>query len=125
MAFPVAESLIDRAEAELGRVLPPAYRERLLRDNGGDITASSELGEDEWQLHPVWDDSDRKRAGRTASHIVRETNAARAWDVFPDGAIAIADNGTGDRLIVLAGLDEVRWLDHETGEVYLAAVEWD
>lgn len=125
MAFSVEESRIGRAEAALGRDLPPEYRVRLLRDNGGEVEASSELGDDDWQLYPVWDDSDRKRAGRTANHVVRETSEAREWNGFPDDAIAIASNGTGDRLVVLADADEVHWWDHETGQTYVASVDWD
>jgi hypothetical protein len=124
MAFPVDEARIVVAEEALGRSLPEALRTRLLRDNGVDIEAAGELGDDEWQLHPVWDDSDRKRAGRTANHIVRETEEARTWAGFPDGAVAVADNGTGDKLVVLSGDDRVRWWDHESGATHEVVVGW-
>lgn len=125
MGFPVEEGRIADAEGELGRRLPSVLRERLLRNNGGDVEASKGVDDDGWQLHPVWDDSDRKRAGRTANHIVLETAEAREWQGFPEGAIAIASNGTGDRLVVLASTDEVFWWDHETGEAQAAEVDWD
>ena len=54
-----------------------------------------------WQLHPVFDDSDRKRMGRTANHLVRETAVARGWSGFPAEAIAIGANGSGDRLVLM------------------------
>ena len=59
---------------------------------------------------------------RRAGHIVRETNEARTWPQFPADAIAIAGNGTGDRLIVRNGA--VAWWDHETGETYAVRLRW-
>lgn len=123
--IPVDEERITAAETELGRRLPPPLRARLGRENGGEVEANCELGDDDWQLYPVWDNSDRKRARRTANHVVRETAGARAWEGFPQGAIAIASNGTGDRLVVLRDTDVVAWWDHETGGTHAAAVEWD
>src|SRR3954454_21988153 len=76
MPFPVEEARIEVAERELGRRLPPELRQRLMRDNGGEVTAmpvredQQEDFDPHWDLHPVWDDSDRRRASRTASHIV-------------------------------------------------------
>lgn len=111
MAFPVESRHIDAAEQELGRKLPEALRARLLRNNGGELE-----GEDEdWQLHPVWDPSDRKRMARTANHVVRETKYARQEaSGFPPDAIAIAENGCGDLLVLRPGRDELERWDHET-----------
>jgi len=54
--------------------------------------------------------------------VVHETEEARAWPGFPEGAVAIASNGSGDQLVLLAapggGLDEAPWRwDHETREL--------
>jgi cell wall assembly regulator SMI1 len=131
VAFPADEERVARAERELGRRLPMQLRERLMRDNGGEITAVP-IREDEradfepdWELHPVWDDSDRRRAKRSASHIVREATEARAWPDFPDGAIPFASNGTGDRLVVLPDSDDFLYWNHEDGSRVPVRVSWD
>ena len=49
MAFPVDEERIEAAERALGRTLPPRLRERLRRDNGGDLLLLL-AGEDEPRL---------------------------------------------------------------------------
>jgi hypothetical protein len=102
-----------------------------MRDNGGEITAMPIREEHPadfdpyWDLHPVWDDSDRRRAVRTVSHIVRETAEARAWPDFPDGAIPVASNGTADRLIVLSDSNEILYWNHEDGSTLPVRVWWE
>ncbi len=120
MAFPVEVALIHEAERQLGRKLPMDLRVRLHRDNGGDVRAA----EDDWRLFPVFDPTDRRRMTRTANHIVRETQTARASGWFPEGAIAIAENGGGDYLIIRSGSEEVEFWDHETGETEPVEVHW-
>ena len=120
MPFPAEEERIEAAEAELGRRLPPPVRERLRRDNGGEVS----VGGEPWQLHPVFDDADRRRAARTASHVVHETAEARGWDGFPPDAVAIASDGTGDRLIVAAGSDDVARWSHEDAATEPVDVDW-
>ena len=93
----MSASAIEAAEQELGRVLPTPMKERLLRDNGGEVSAAGDV----WQLHPVWDGSNRRAMRKTANNVVTETVAARAWARFPPGAVAIASNGTGDLLVLL------------------------
>ncbi len=94
MAFPVSEERIAAAEQQLGTRLLAEHRARLLRDNGGGVVCE----EDEWQLHPVWDDTNRRTIARTTSHVVHETLEARRWDSFPRDAIAIASDGGGNHL---------------------------
>ena len=109
MPFPVDPDRIDTAERSLAFRFPPAWRRALQQRNGGEFVLNGE----DWCIHPVWDDSDRKRAGRTANHVARETEQARKWHGFPVAAIALANNGHGDLLIVLPGSSSVcRW-DHE------------
>ena len=110
MGLPTQQKYIDNAEASLGLSLPSWLKTRLLRENGGEI----EAGDDIWQLFSVLDTSDRKTASRSATNIVSETKSARAWTGFPTNAIAIADNGTGDLLILLT--DNIGQLG---SEVYL------
>ena len=131
MPFPVSAERVLLAESELGRSMPQELRERLMRENGGEVTAVP-IREDEqadfdpyWELHPVWDDSDRKRAGRSANHIVSESKEARAWPHFPEGAVPVASNGTGDRLILLPASDEIVFWTHEGGATVKVHVYWD
>ena len=120
MPFPAAEPHIDEAERALGRKFPVELRARLLRENGGEIVAV----DDDWLIHPVWDPSDRKTMGRTAGHIVRETEVARSWASFPPEGIPLAANGSGDQIILLSDGDQVLVWDHETGECLPSSVDW-
>src|ERR1700744_6319893 len=109
MSFPVEEQFILAAEQVLGRLLPASLRKRLRVANGGDV----EVGGDTWTLFPVWDPTDRRRMVRTANHIIRETEQARGWRSFPQRAIAVGANGSGDLLILPEGSDEIVLWDHE------------
>jgi len=120
MAFPVDEIHIVTAENELGRTLPQGLRSRLRRSNGGEVQTAT----DDWRLYPIFDPSDRKRAARSANHIVRETEGWRCSRGFPAGAIAIADDGAGNALILRAGMDEIERWDHETSELDPVVVDW-
>jgi hypothetical protein len=115
-----------RPRTQLGRRLPDTLRARLRRDDGGEIEVAGYPGDNAiWFLHPVWDPGDRKRISRTANHVVRETREARETiGDLPAGAIVIADNGTGDLLLVLGEGDDVVWWDHETGDVEPVSVNW-
>ena len=123
--FPVDPERVAEAEAALGRPLPPRHRARLLRDNGGEVEVEAHPAVERiWNLHPVRDDSDRRRLTRTVADIVRETEAAREWPNFPTGAISVAENGTGDR-IMLDARGEYGWWDHETGATGPVIVRWE
>lgn len=131
MPFPVSVERVKIAEQEIGRPLPQELRERLMRENGGEVTAVP-IREDEqedfdpyWDLHPVWDDSDRKRASRSANNIAREAKEATGWAHFPEGAVPVASNGTGDRLILLPDTDEIVAWEHEGGATVRVQVHWD
>jgi SMI1-KNR4 cell-wall len=124
MPFDLAESFLVSAEQILGRVLPHSYKTAMRRSNGGSITALS----DEWQQYPIADSSSRKRLARTTGHIVAETASLRRWSNFPQEALAIAGNGTGDQLIFLAAkasydVTVYHWA-HETGVVTKVASDF-
>lgn len=125
MAFPVEESKIIVAEALLGLRFPEEHRARLLRDNGGEVEVSvdGERLDSPLLLFPVWDDSDRKRQGRTANHVVMES--ARASDAagFPEAAVAIA-GVDGDYLVILRDGPGLFFWSHETGQLLPAVVDW-
>lgn len=113
-----AEQSLADAEAALGRRLPGWLRDHLAQFNGGELEALDYPSDDRlWTLIPVWDPSTKETARRTASHMLSETPQARTWPGFPTGAVCIADNGTGDKLILLGDSDEAHWWDHETGNV--------
>jgi hypothetical protein len=120
MPFPIETALIHEAERQLGRGLPMDLRVRLHRDNGGEVRAAGDV----WRLFPVFDPGDRRRITRTANHIVRETRSARGRAGFPEDAVAIAEDGGGDYLILRAGSEEVEFWDHETGESKPVDVDW-
>lgn len=120
MPFPVSEERVEVAEQQLGRRLLPEHRARLLRSNGGEVHCDGDV----WQLHPVWDDTDRRTIARTTSHLVHETEEARTWTAFPKDAIAVASDGSGDLLVVRAGSERAELWDHETGECSPVEVYW-
>jgi hypothetical protein len=123
MPFPVDDSRIAAAEEALGRRLPDGLRERPWQENGGEIEAAGIV----WYLHPVRDDTDRRRLRRTAtSNIVHETEEAREAfkELFPDGAVVVANDGGGDYLVLLPGEDEPRWWEPRTGNLERAPTDW-
>ena len=97
-----------------------------MRENGGEVRTPP----DAWILYPFFDTSTRKRLQRTFNDIIRETEAARQWDTFPQNAVAIGANGCGDHLIYVtaAGSSQlgnaVYWWDHETSEIYQVAADF-
>ena len=127
MPFPIDEKYILQTEQKLGTKFPASFREKMMRDNGGEIEAF----EDTWELHPFFDTSDKKRLKRTCNDIVRETASAKEWDNFPTGAVAIGANGCGDQLVFLPSdnpailQDAVFWWDHETGDVERIADDFE
>ena len=115
MPFDLAESYVLAAESQLGARLPAAYRNAMLRSNGGEVLVDG----DAWLQYPIADSSDRKRLSRTANHILKETQACREWQRFPGNVVAIAGNGAGDQLVfVKQGTEfgaEVYLWSHELG----------
>jgi hypothetical protein len=127
MPFPTALEFILEAEQQLAVRFPESFRTHLLQLNGGEV----EVADDSWQIHPVFDKSDRKRMARSANHVVHETSRARSWAGFPSLAVTIATNGAGDRLVLLPSTDEpqrlggavYRW-NHETHQLTLVASDF-
>ena len=127
MPFPVATARVDATERALGRHLPAAYRASMIRANGGAVLALEET----WWLYPIFDDSDARRLKRTCNDVVRETGEARTWPGFPEAALAIANNGSGDLLVLLPNDptadfgDKVYRFDHETRALQPVADSFD
>ncbi len=84
-------------ERKLQCRLPEAYAAAMHNHNGGELPTDTDL----WELYPVpgWPE---QRVGHNAyGDVVSETSARRGRSLFPDGAVAIADNGLGDQLCFL------------------------
>ena len=118
--MPVDVTTVRATEERLGVALPEDFVARMLRANGGDVVIEEEV----WSLHPLLDGGN----ATTDYDIVRGTADARKWDVFPAGAIAIADNGLGDALVFLPDPEReghlqsaVYMWSHETGELDVVA----
>ena len=127
MPFPVAEQFIAATERKFGVSFPPGFRARMSSQNGGVLSTD----EDDWQLYPFFDTSDRKHLSRTCNDIVRETITAREWRDFPPEGIAIADNGSGDYLVFLPlpgstmlQANPFIWL-HESGELVATNISFE
>lgn len=125
MTLPTTKFYIDRAANELQVVFPPDYRRFLLERNGGEILpvfAEDDEDYDIFFFFPVFDDSDRHHATKTANHLVANHKSATEWVDFPETALAIGEeDGTGNYFILLdtgTGLtDTIYHWDHESGEV--------
>lgn len=125
MPFNLSEEQLAQTEIELGAKLPHEYREAMKLDNGGE--ASTE--EDDWELYPIKDASDRKRLARTCNHIISETESCKGFGNFPENAVAIASNGLGDQMVFIKESDQFQnivflWL-HETGELHELAATFN
>lgn len=127
VAFDIQEEQVAVAEEALRRRLPPIYRAIMMANNGG----SAYDNQDQWDIHPIRDASDRKRLSRSCNDILLETQAALQWERFPVDALAIGGNGFGDVMILLpsesdpAGYgDRIFAFWHETGDVKLLAEDF-
>lgn len=98
----------------MGRTFPDALRQRLMKDNGGEI---DDADEGYWFLYPVYDDSDRRRLGRSANHVVKETETWRSQaDGFPQDAVVVAEDQEGNAIVLLPGDDSFYVWGHELRE---------
>lgn len=117
MAFATSEEVILENELELGCTFPLSFKNKMLKENGGEI----EFEDEGWQIFPFYDKTDRKTRSRTCNSIIKETASASEWRGFPKEAIAIAGNGSGDFLVFLKKekqiSNEVYIWSHETTEL--------
>ena len=120
MPFPLHEKYIFETEQELGILFPYNFKAKMIQENGGELMTE----DDDWQVIPFFDKSDKKRISRTCNHILLETKQAKYWGNFPINGITIASNGCGDFLLLLPTKlndkklsDEIYIWFHETGEI--------
>jgi SMI1/KNR4 family protein SUKH-1 len=106
---------IESVEARLARKLPSAFRDFLLRSNGGEI----ELLELPWEVTPV-------------EEIIPITDEARKWPSFPPGGVSVGDDGCGNHLVFLPSAQDtdsfapslyVWW--HEGGELEMVGADFN
>ena len=87
MPFPVGEDRIEEAEAQLGRTLPAALRDRLMRDNGGEIEVDAGLALAVSERNPVavrlYEHLGFQRVGRTPTGLLTMLWSARRSDGPP------------------------------------------
>lgn len=125
MPFDLSEEQLVLTELELGATLPHEYREAMKLDNGGEAATA----DDDWELYPIKDTSDRKRISRTCHHILYETSSCKGVGNFPENAITIAGNGLGDQMVFIKEsgrfLDTVYLWLHETGELQQLAASFN
>jgi len=122
MAFPVDEKYISKAENELGVIFPESFRNKMMKLNGGGVEVLS----DYFELHPFYDESEKKRIKRTSNSIVHETKVSHTHYGLPENLVVIGNNGGGDVLVYKKESDGsikdmVYWFNHETEELVLAA----
>lgn len=124
MPFPTEMKFVRRTEARLGVLLPLSYVNAMCRQNGGELF----IAEEDWQLHPIFDDSDRTRLKRTCNDVGRESNQARSCSGFPANGVCIASNGCGDSLIFVPDVKDPSRLSevifcwhHENGDIEAVA----
>lgn len=97
MPFPLDPKFVQEAEQELGLVFPFLYKQKMIASNGGVISTYDY----DWLIFPIYDRVSVRQMNRTRHHVVSETYIARTWPGFPLLAVAIAENGYGDYLVLL------------------------
>ena len=106
----IAPEEIAKAEAELQVKFPGFLREAWQSYNVIELRGG-------WFVFPIFD---QRNPRKTASNIVYENTKGR-WEIMPDNLLAIANNGSGNQLVVkvtdgIAGEKVFHW-QHDTGSV--------
>ena len=119
MPSQVDKKAIQQAETALGVVFPDIYKQKMLLENGGELTVEYEEDDEEvWTLHSFQD-----KSGNVKDDIVAITTRARDGKKFPSNGVVIASDGSGDHLVLIPGIKNKTQLEetiylwmHETGE---------
>lgn len=86
---PAPDTALRLLEENFGASLPPILRQCYATSNGG-LFRDPRKRDCEWQLHPVFDGSDRKQMKRTAEDILYYNKRALQNPCFPRNGISIA-----------------------------------
>ena len=119
---PAPESALRALEEKLGAALPPILRGCYATSNGGSF-GDPRKRDAEWQLHPVFDASDRKQMKRTAEDVLHYTRLALQDARFPRDGISIAHDYSMYRQLFVRRdpasgniADDILLFDVHTGE---------
>ncbi len=106
----VDEKEIEKAEIELGICFPETLRKAWKTYNVIELRGG-------WFIYPVFD---RHNPRKTCSHIVYANTCGR-WDVMPKSLLTIAENGSGNQLVVKVknnkASETVYHWQHDTGRL--------
>lgn len=117
MAKPVKETYINITEERLNFPFPQEYKKLISEENGGSIIC----GKEEWELYPIADLTDKQSIAKTFNNVQKETENSKEWNLFPQAAITVGENGSGDKLVLLPNSSVVYMWFHETGELITLA----
>jgi hypothetical protein len=92
---PASEESLQETEAALKIKFPPSYREKMLKENGGEL----KLKEGVFHLIPVRSGGREAGAGAAAYDIVNATKEQKKNYTFPSDGIAFAANDAGDHVV--------------------------
>ncbi len=97
MPFPIINEFIKRTESILGFEFPIIYRSGMMKCNGGTI----ETEDDAYEIVPIYNEENIKTLKRTFPGVARMTLDHRQMECFPLDGVVVAQNGTGDCLILM------------------------
>lgn len=100
---PVDVKFIENTEKELSVKFPPNYRDKMKKDNGGELSSRHC---EWWELFHFFDTTNRKTITKTCINIIRETKSAKKWYGLPENAIAIGTDRFGNYLFFLPKKDD-------------------
>lgn len=92
---PASEESIHETESALKIKFPPSYRERMLKENGGEL----KLKEGIFRLIQVRGSGSAAGAKPGAQDVVTATKEQKKNYTFPNDGISIAVNDAGDHLV--------------------------
>lgn len=123
MPFPIEIKYIEETEVKLEIKFPEKFKKRMMLNNGGELDSNEYF----FELYPFFDRSNKKRISRTCNDIQKEIKRSKEWYGFPEVAIVIGTDGSGNKLVLIH--DENRILkeelftwNHETGKIHSVAI---
>lgn len=66
MPFPLDEKYIIETEKELDILFLGSFKVKMMQENGGELV----IADNDWQLYPFFDKSDKKRINRTCNPMI-------------------------------------------------------
>ena len=113
MAHSVSKKFIEETEIALSFTFPESFKIAIEKENGATFASEN----DDWEMYPILDLTDKKSLARTYNDIKRQNESLKKNEQFPKNAISVGNNGCGDELILFSNCNEIFYWDHETFEV--------